>query len=245
MRGLPLDGVVLVVPSCCGWRATGANRDDPNLANNKFYFDQLIRRTRYPLVGVFFLGDEYEPADRGKDAATTLTGLHVPNLIIDHPPGFEGHGSAWFPVFDYEYGACIAKFLETPAARGSCLQRAIPADDRDFRAVLSASQLSGDRRAHNAVLSDMQGRQFAVYPDGDVRTIVASDKTKVKGFGMGDSVFASSFRGDLYCVRARVKYAQPQSTDETCVNFVKWSDHDILAIDMPSGDVVQWWVEHP
>jgi hypothetical protein len=62
---------------------------------------------------------------------------------------------------------------------------------------------------------------------------------------MGESAFASSFHGDLYCVRARIKYAQPQTTDEVCVNLIKWSKDRLLAIDKQSGDVVQWWVEQP
>ncbi len=129
MPGLPLDGVVLVVPACGGWRSTGADRDDPSYENNKLFFDQLIARVRYPTVGVFFLGDEYEPADRGVGAADVLTRHGVPNLIIDHPPGFSGHGSAWFPPFDYLYGSCIADFLESPRT-GQCPPRRIPVDVR-------------------------------------------------------------------------------------------------------------------
>jgi len=244
MRDLPLDGVVLVVPACCGWRFTGASPDDPNFANNKFYFDQMIARARYPTVGVFFLGDEYEPADRGKGAAETLTKNGVPNLIIDHPPGFSGHGSAWFPVFDYEYRPCIVAFLTAPKT-ARCPRRAIPrTSPGDFRAILTASQL-GERVTRTASLPDVQGRQFAVYPDGDLRTIASADKTEVKGYGMGESVFASSFRSDLYCVRERVKWNQPQTTDETCARLVKWSDRELLAVDAKSGDVVQWWVQRP
>jgi tetratricopeptide (TPR) repeat protein len=243
MPGLPLDGVVLVVPACCGWRPTGANTDDPNYANNKLYFDQLVQHVRYPTVGVFFLGDEYEPADRGKGAAEALAKNGVPNLMIDHPPGFTGHGSAWFPVFDYEYGACIASFLERPRT-GYCPRRRIFKGGGDFRAILTARQLV-DWQKHTTTLPDVMGKSFAVYPDGDVRTIAAPDKTEVKGYGMGESVFASSFRGDLYCVRERVKWNQPQTTDETCARLVKWSDHELLALDAKSGDVVQWWVQRP
>lgn len=241
MSGLPLDGVALVVPACCGWRPTGANADDPNYANNKFYFDQEIRNVRYPTVGVFFLDDEYEPADRGKGAAEALAKNGVPNLMIDHPPGFSGHGSAWFPVFDYEYRPCIVAFFVKPATT-RCLGRRIAERGGDYRAILTANQVV-DWQKRAATLPEIMGKRFAVYPDGAVRAIVAPDKTEVQGYGMGESVFASSFRGDLYCVRARVKYAQPQTTDETCVNLVKWSDHRFLAIDKQSGDVVQWWVE--
>jgi hypothetical protein len=238
----PLDGVVLVVPACCGWRSTGAARDDPNYANNKIFFDQIIERVRYPTVSVFFLGDEYEPADRGAAATATLTTHGVPNLIIDHPPGFSGHGSAWFPAFDYEYGACIADFLEAPQT-SQCPQRPIPLRDDDWRAILVRAQLAC-RQTKTAALPDLSGKQFAVYPDGDLRKVVSADKTEVKGYGIGESLLTSAFRGDLYCVRARVKYNQPETTDEVCSRLVEWSDHELLAVDPQTGNVLQWWIEH-
>jgi len=241
MRDLPLDGVVLVVPSCCGWRATGANSDDPNFSNNKFYFDEIIKNARYPTIGLFFLGDEYEPADRGKAAADVLTKLGVPNLMIDHPPGFEGHGSGWFPPFDYQYRPCMVAFLVHPVTT-QCAPRPIAKIAPDFRAIVTADQL-GQRKKTLAHLADLLGRHFNVFPDGDLRTILSADKTDVDAFGMGDSTYASSFKGDDYCVRARVKYAQPQTTDEICLNLVKWSSAEYLAIDKATGDVAQWWVE--
>ena len=179
LPGVPVDGVVLVVPACCGWRSTGADHDDPNYANNKLLFDQLIERVRYPTVGVFFLGDEYEPADRGIGAASTLTQHGVANLMIDHPPGFSGHGSAWFPAFDYLYGACIADFLESPRT-GQCPQRRIAMDVADFRGVVDARQLAR-RHLNAATLADLKGRQFAVYPQGEVRTIASADQTRCAG----------------------------------------------------------------
>jgi tetratricopeptide (TPR) repeat protein/pimeloyl-ACP methyl ester carboxylesterase len=241
---LPLDGVILVVPTCCGWKSGGANSDDPNYANNKLLFDQMIERVRYPTVGIFFTDDEYEPADRGKHAAEVLTKHGIPNLMINHPPGFSGHGSAWFPVFDYVYRRCIVSFLSAPKTR-QCPRRAIAASGRrDFRAILTAGQL-GNWNSKTATLAELGGRQFAVYPDGDLRKIIAAGRTEVKGYGLGKGLFASSFRGDTYCVRARVKYNQPQSTDEVCAKLVKWSDHQLLALDAQSGNVVQWWIEHP
>jgi tetratricopeptide (TPR) repeat protein/pimeloyl-ACP methyl ester carboxylesterase len=243
MPGLPLDGVVLVVPACCGWRFTGADRDDPNYANNKIFFDQMIERVRYPTVGVFFLDDEYEPADRGAGAAAILTRHGVPNLIVDHPPGFSGHGSAWFPAFDYQYAACIADFLETPRT-GQCPRRRIAMDAGDFRAILVAAQLE-HRQTKTATLADLKGRQFAVYPDGVLRRIISANHTEVRGYGIGDSLLSSAFHGDAFCIRARVKYNQPETTDEVCTRLVEWSDRELLALDPQSGNVVQWWVEHP
>ena len=156
MPGLPLDGVVLVVPACRGWRSTGAARDDPSYANNKIFFDQLIARVRYPTVGVFFLGDEYEPADRGVGAAATLTKHGVPNLIIDHPPGFSGHGSAWFPAFDYIYGGCIADFPEAPQTR-RCPGQKVALFSTQFRSVVMEAQLAG-RMTKTPTLADGNSR---------------------------------------------------------------------------------------
>jgi tetratricopeptide (TPR) repeat protein len=243
MPNLPLDGVVLVVPACCGWRSTGADHEDANYANNKLLFDQIVERMRYPTVGVFFLGDEYEPADRGAGAAATLTSHGVANLIIDHPPGFSGHGSAWFPSFDYLYGACIADFLESPHT-GQCERRHIPLEVGDFRGIIVEQQISR-RHLKAATLAELKERQFAVYPQGELRSIVSAGQTEVKGFGIGDSTQSSSFSGDSYCMRARVKYNQPETTDEICERLIKWSDDEILGLDPKSGNVLQWWVAHP
>jgi tetratricopeptide (TPR) repeat protein/pimeloyl-ACP methyl ester carboxylesterase len=243
LPGLPVDGVVLVVPACCGWRSTGADHDDPNYANNKLFFDQLIERVRYPTVGVFFLGDEYEPGDRGIGAAANLTQRGVANLMIDHPPGFSGHGSAWFPAFDYLYGACIADFLESPRT-AQCPQRRIAMDVGDFRGIVDARQLA-KRHLKVAMLADLQGRQFAVYPQGELRKIVSAEQTDVRGYGIGESLESSTFRADSYCVRAQVKYSQPEDTDEVCTRLMKWSDDELVGLDAQSGRVVQWWVAYP
>jgi tetratricopeptide (TPR) repeat protein len=243
LPGLPVDGVVLVVPACCGWRSTGADHDDPNYANNKLFFDQLIERVRYPTVGVFFLGDEYEPADRGIGAAASLTQRGVANLMIDHPPGFSGHGSAWFPAFDYLYGACIADFLESPRT-GQCPPRRIATDVGDFRGIVDARQLA-KRHLSAATLADLKDRQFAVYPQGEVRRIVSAEQTDVRGYGIGESLESSTLRADSYCIRARVKYSQPENTDEVCERLVKWSEDELVGLDPKSGHVVQWWVAYP
>jgi len=240
---LPLDGIVLVVPACCGWRSTGADHEDPSYADNKVFFDQIIERVRYPTVAVFFLGDEYEPADRGAGAAAVLTSHGVPNLIIDHPPGFSGHGSAWFPAFDYLYGACIADFLEAPRT-GQCPRRRIALDVGDFRGILLGTQLA-KRHLSAATLADLKGRAFAVYPQGELRDIASSGQTRVRGYGIGESLLSSSFSGELYCIRARVKFNQPETTDEVCERLIRWSDDDLLALDPKSGRVREWWEAHP
>jgi tetratricopeptide (TPR) repeat protein/pimeloyl-ACP methyl ester carboxylesterase len=243
MPGLPLDGVVLVVPACCGWRFTGADHDNANYANNKLVFDQMIERVRYPTVGVFFLGDEYEPADRGIGAAAALTRRGIANVMIDHPPGFSGHGSAWFPPFDYLYGACTGDFLESPRT-GQCPRRRIALDVGDFRGIVDARQLS-KRHLSVATLEDLKGRQFAVYPQGELRTVISGAQTDVKGYGIGDSRQSSAFRGGSYCVRGRVKYNQPETTDEICERLMKWSDDELIGLDPKSGAVLQWWVAYP
>ena len=92
---------------------------------------------------------------------------------------------------------------------------------------------------------DLKGRQFAVYPQGEVYKVITADQTDVKGYGIGESVESSTFRADAYCVRARVKFSQPEDTDEVCERLMKWSDDELLGLDPKSGHVLQWWVALP
>ena len=119
-----LDATLLVVPACCAWSyGGGADPANAEFANNKIYFDQLVARVRYPTAAIFF-EDEFEPGDRGANASKMLTDHHVANLIIDHPSGFAGHGSAWLPVFDYEFRNCIVAFLQAPRT-AQCREHAL------------------------------------------------------------------------------------------------------------------------
>jgi hypothetical protein len=117
-------------------------------------------------------------------------------------------------------------------------------DVGDFRAILAATQLA-KRHMNAATLAEVKGRQFAVYPQGELRAIVSADSTQVRGYGIGESLQSSSFQGDSYCMRARVKYNQPETTDEVCERLIKWSDDELLGLDPKSGEVLQWWVAHP
>jgi hypothetical protein len=78
-----------------------------------------------------------------------------------------------------------------------------------------------------------------------VYQIVSGDQTDVKGYGIGESLESSIFRGDTYCVRARVKYSQPEDTDEVCERLIKWSEDELIGLDPKSGHVLQWWVAYP
>ncbi len=240
-RDLPLDGILMIVPACCGRAAAGGSAAALayELANNKLYFDQLIRDDRYPTAAVFFAQDEYETADRGAGAAVTLTEHGVANLVINHPAGFKGHFSAWLPVFDYEYRDCIVSFLLAPKTT-QCASRTL--SNEDFRVVFAAAQL-GDRQDRTVAAAELIGKAFAVYPDGTISKIVSPDQTLLTGYSFGEGLLTSSFRDGTYCVRGRIKYMLPENTDEVCVRLVRWSDRELLAIDKQSGKVVQWWVE--
>jgi pimeloyl-ACP methyl ester carboxylesterase len=239
-RGLPLDGTILLVPACCAWGpGNDAVPNNPEFANNKLYFDQLIQRVLYPTVAVFFDQDSFEPGDRGANAAATLTQHGVPGLIIDHPPGFSGHGAGWLPVFDYGYRDCIVAFLRAPRAT-QCKPLAIAA--KDFRTMFTSAQL-GDWKAKKLSAEDVIGKEFAVYPTGYLYKIVSESQTEMKDYEFGDGLVTSSFRDGTYCVRGRIEYQLPVSTDEVCTTLVRWSSREVLALDEKSGTVLQWWVE--
>lgn len=237
-RNLPIDGILMVAPACCAWQADGVNQDSQEFANNKLYFDQLVQRVAYPTVAVFFAHDEFEPGDRGANAKAMLTQHGIPNLIINHPRGFAGHGAAWHPVFDYVYRDCIVSFLTAPKTA----QCGAPTYHADFRTALFGSQLRY-WKIPTVAPSELIGKEFAVYPAGYFYKIVSPDQTELKSYGFGQALTTSTFRNSSYCIGGRVKYELPESTDEVCMKLMRWSDREVLAVDSQSGRVVQWWVE--
>jgi hypothetical protein len=104
-----------------------------------------------------------------------------------------------------------------------------------------------ERSFENARVADRQSRTSKIADSRHTRQCLdrTADevRTLVRGFGMGDSVYASSFKDDLYCFRARIKFAQPQNTDAVCVRLLRWNQHALLGIDPQSGAVLEWWVE--
>ncbi len=232
---LPLSGTLLIVPACCGWVNTG-DAGDPDLQANTLRFNQLIDHVRYPTVGVFFQGDRGETGERGDVADRVLTAHHVPDLIIDHPPGLVGHGAGWFPAFDYEFGDCIAAFLTTPKA-SRCAPR--PIKTADFRTVFDVAQLGAHRKP--VAPKDLIGKRYGLWPTGELRSFTSADQTQVTSYALGQTNQASSFRKGAYCWRGRIAYRQAVSTNEQCLDLYVWSDHEILAVDKSTGAVVQWW----
>jgi hypothetical protein len=189
-------------------------------------------------VAIFFDQDSYEPADRGTSAAATLSRHGVANLVIDHPAGFQGHGAGWLPAFDFVYRECIVTFLLAPKTS----QCKPPPLAKDFRMMFTAAQL-GDWKAKVLSASGVINKEFAVYPTGYIYKIVSESRTQMKDYDFGDRLVASSFHDGRYCVRGRVKYQLPLSTDEVCTVLIDWSTREVLALNEASGTVSQWWVE--
>ena len=47
----------------------------------------------------------------------------------------------------------------------------------------------------------------------------------------------------MFCIHDRVKYQRPTDTNKVCTTLLRWSPHEVLALDSKSGKVTQWWVE--
>jgi len=241
--GLPLDASLLIVPACCGWTVTSNFRDRELKADNTTLYDQLITRVRYPTVAVFFTGDKGEVADRGDWTRQSLASRGVANLVIDHPSGLSGHGAGWLPAFDFEFRGCILAFLQAPPKGGTRTAGCDPPPPtRDFRLAVQASDL-GDWRRNLAGPNDLAGRRFAVWPEGSLREIKPGGGTLYTSYSLGEADWPSTFRDGAYCWRGRVQWLQPVSTDEQCLDLVRWSDHELVGLDSKTGIVTQWWTD--
>ena len=239
--GLPLDGTILIVPACC-MRASPGDPDASEVENNTLIFNQLIGQVRYPTVGLFFTDDYGETGDRGENAKRVLAQHGIPYLIINHPPGFSGHGAAWYPAYDAVYGACIDAFLKAPKTL-TCTGRSLYTND--LRTVFTAARFKPDWRKATLGLGAVQGRAFTVYPEGETLKVMDAKTTQVTSYGHGAEALASEFKGGDYCWRERPEYLQTASTDEQCLALVRWSKNAVLGLDRKTGSVRQWWVVTP
>lgn len=105
----PFDAIVATAPAAHGTLAT--NSSWRMNADNLYGFARDMKPP-VKVMTFFFNKDDYDPGERGAEVRRLLAARGVPNLIVDYPPGFTGHGVGSSMAFALMYGRCIAAFIE-------------------------------------------------------------------------------------------------------------------------------------
>ncbi len=107
------DVVIATAPA-----AFGKVSDDPVRADrNRDDLVRMVGRLERTRVMVFlFDGDDFDPGARGAALAPVLAQRGIPNLLIDRPPGWRGHGVGLTRAFARRFGTCIVAFATATAA---------------------------------------------------------------------------------------------------------------------------------
>ena len=164
-----LDALMIVAPAAYGSRIWHG-KDNPYYLKNLTEYIRSVKSLRTPTVAVFFEGDDFDPGDRGEvtDAFFRRSQTHL--LLIDRPPGFNGHGAGWLPSFADIYTACINDFLSAPKD-GNC-ETAQLASSIGQTVAPEESSLLKDQAARAATQQEMAGKSFILTsPDINVRVL--------------------------------------------------------------------------
>ena len=97
--------------------AFGRVTDDPVRAErNRDDLVRMVGRLERTRVMIFlFDGDEFDPGERGATLAPVFAQRGIPNLVIDRPPGWRGHGVGLSRAFARRFGPCIVAFVTATA----------------------------------------------------------------------------------------------------------------------------------
>jgi hypothetical protein len=240
---LAADALLLDSPLAYGmshWPDGVANADFPK---NVTELAPLVKNIGLPTVFMKFAGVGRDVYDYGRTPGElfrqSLGQRLVPNLVINHPPGFDGFFGAWMPVFDFAYGQCIENFLERLVS-APCAPP--PLSDRDFRSIVSLDRVASSQQKRVTSVSMLLGKKFDIYPVDIAATHPYQDMENRRYEFVGTNEWlqtnhsdefreAISFRDGLLCVGG------------TCSVLLTWSDGYLLQFEPQTGNLLAWWVE--
>ena len=227
--GSPADALLLSSPALYGDKLLNGE-PNPDVSRNVTEFPALVDKVTVPIALLMFAGDTFAAQDRGPAAVETFKAKGTPALVIARPVGFNGHFSGWLPIFDYEYGQCLADFLDQMKSE-PCRPPILTSTD--FSAVFSLRQLpKGEVRKVQSV-DALVGRKFVVYGvDGGTALIdyVSSSKRRVESIDQVAEEPVSAEDG-LVCAAKQ------------CSTLVSWSSHELLEFAGDVGALKAWWIE--
>ncbi|HTP82764.1 MAG TPA: hypothetical protein VMQ11_07465 [Alphaproteobacteria bacterium] len=106
-----IQAILAAAPGGYDTSADGVERNTERLVDEA----GDLKATRVALF--LFDGDDRDIAwlKRGERIKRALDAHAIPNLVLDHPPDFKGHGGAYLGRFTRRYGECLVRFIAPEA----------------------------------------------------------------------------------------------------------------------------------
>lgn len=227
-----VDQLILSAPSAHGKVLT--LRGTPNVLYQQLASESesQFSKLKTPTFVGLFKGDEFEPPRRA-DLVKKVVAGNKSIYMVDRPAAFTGHFSAYSPVFDFIYGECLARLLDS-RDMASCAREELTSDD--WRAVASFGQAAARLRAVSP--DALIGKSFVRYGLGrpssfvflqsktDVKVMFADDseteKLRLTAAGNGEPLTA--------CIAA------------DCGRLVMWDEKVLLEFDSKADSLKYWWL---
>jgi hypothetical protein len=191
----------------------------------------VLGKVRTPTVLILAANDPHDPdpVKRGAMAEKHFSEAEIAHLVIAKPPGFTGHHAAWLPLLDYAYGRCIEAFIASPATK-ACLPPSL--SNRDFRSILSLTQVAGAETKTIASADPLAGKKFVVYALATsvmhhYDYVSATQRKHTRSSGIKSEGVA--FRDGLHCVGGRCSKLLRGALDSS------WSSGPRVESSLPGG----------
>ena len=121
-----IDLVIANAPAYYGTLLDGGMRYFRMNASVLYYHLERIRRGR--IVVAYFEDDPFDPGGRGRATEQILSADRVEHLVIDAPPGLDGHIAGSSIAFAARYAGCLVAIAEGAPMRpeAACARRTPP-----------------------------------------------------------------------------------------------------------------------
>jgi len=117
-RGVQADAVIAMSPA---WHGKVVGQKDLSRTKSEWgvYVDGIRPGARYFIAK--FLNDEYDVGGTLEATKPVFAQRGVDAVLLNYPPGFDGHHAADKDKFYKTFGACMFKYVETGVKEAPCV----------------------------------------------------------------------------------------------------------------------------
>ncbi len=173
------DAIIAMSPAEYG---EGAARN-----RNAEIVDIAAKMAPTPTMVVLFAKDTFDPGGRGPGFGKVLAQKNVPYVVLDRPPGFEGHSAGMSLAFAAQYARCILDFIDTKPPPGPFACAPHQPKIREVLARLPQPKLVVSKTV--SVDSPYIGQWYGWYAGGGRETLLTIEKVSTIGRAEGSYTF--------------------------------------------------------